>query len=171
MNMDWESILKNNELLWKIFGIFLIVSLFVVPGGMMLLLEKTNLFLNLSFVKMIFLSFLLSMPLIFSGMLLYVAGSINSDINNSNELPTSVKLFKSIIAIFIFSLMTVGFLYIAVRQDGFFFFFNKWFDGNIKYLYIANYIFSIILNALTISVSIAKVAYKEKNVNKGAHNV
>jgi hypothetical protein len=166
MNINLESILKNDELLIKIFGIFLIVTIAIVPGGLLLFIEKTELFLNLSFSKLLFLSFILSMLFAFNGILMYLSAYILKDIKTTPQLPPKIRIFNSIVSIYIFSLITVGLLYVTVRQDGFFFFFNKWFAGNAKHLYIVNYIFLSMLNVLSISISIVKVTLKENSKRK-----
>lgn len=155
MKEDITKILENDSLLLKAFGCLFVLSFWLIPGGLFLLLEKSRMYFEMELPKLIFTSFILSMPFNIIGFIMVFASFMANP--KSQNMPVKFNIWSVLIISYLWGCLNVGILYINTRLP--FNPTNYFYDLNFKENYVINYVFM----ALFMGFSLAKKISKERS--------
>lgn len=113
MKEDIAKILENDGLLLKAFGVLIVLSFWLAPGAIFLLVEKTNVYFKMEFSKLVFTSFILSMPFNIVGFIMVSASFMSN--KNTSEMPMAFNVWAVIIISCLWGCLNVGVMYINTR--------------------------------------------------------
>ncbi|MHB8987648.1 MAG: hypothetical protein ACYC6S_02575 [Desulfobulbia bacterium] len=164
--MSYDKILEDDKLLIKVFGVFLIMAFSIAPGGTLLLLERTHLFIDLEFSKLVFLCFVLSIPFSLVGFLLYLSHpNTLRDIANLETFTIKDKIWLILLSSYLWGFLSVGVMYISVRLPSWVNPMNEYFGGSTKTLYFANYTFMLIFLGFFMAVGMKRAVANRERIN------
>lgn len=155
MKEEAIKILENDGLLLRAFGVFLILSFFLVPGGIFLLIEKTEIYLSLDFPKLVFTSFVLSVPFNIVGFIMVSASFFSN--KRWADLPIALVIWTVAVVSCLWGCFNVGVMYINTRL--FFNPINDYFDSSFKERYVVNFIVMTLFMMLLLSKFLMKKNY------------
>ncbi len=162
--MSYEKIIENDTLLIKVFGIGLILTLSVAPGGLFILLVKSNLFIDLEFQKLVFTSIILSFPFTLVGFFLYLAHPKTiADLFFNNKFNLKERIWAILFSSYLWGFLSVGILYVSTKMSSNPL--NHWFGTELKTVVIANYAFMLLYLMIFVSYGIKKAKASQTNIS------
>jgi hypothetical protein len=153
MALDLSKILENDALFFKAISVLSVFGFSLIPGGIFLLTEKTSLFVNLEFSKLIFASFLISVPFNILGAALYF--SPYRSLVQLGQLQVQGKVLLVVVSAFVWGTLSVGVLFIFTRLP--FNPVNDAFSGNFALKYVANYTIFLAFLMIMLAVNLRKL--------------
>lgn len=137
MKDEVVKILENDGLLFKAFGVLIVLSFWLVPGGIFLLVEKTSIYWSLEMPKLIFTCFVLSIPFNIVGFIMVSASFMSNE--RVSDLPVAFAVWIVAIISCLWGCLNVGVMYVNTRLS--FNPINYLFDLSFKENYVVNFIF------------------------------
>lgn len=156
MKEDITKILESDGLLLKSFGVLVVLSFWLAPGGIFLLVEKTPIYLQMEFAKLLFTSFVLSMPFNIVGFIMVSASFLSK--KTSPEMPIAFNIWAITIISCMWGCLNVGVMYINTRLP--FNPTNYFLDLSFKESYVINFI------AMTAFMFLVLANFVRKNKQK-----
>lgn len=111
--LNLQGIFKDEKLLLRMYGAYVVVALSVAPGGLLLLIERSSFFSDFEVMKLLFTCFILSVPFNILGLLMFL--SPRQTILDLSTQASSRLGWTVFIGSYVWSLLSVGVLYISVH--------------------------------------------------------